>query len=109
MGDASTSTPLGSVVTTVRRVAELSSEERERLYALMSGHFANVDHEQFLRDLDEKQFVVTVVDKADGRLCGFSTQMLYEAELDGQRIPAVFAGDTVMEPAYWGYHGWARE
>src|SRR4051794_19193878 len=97
-----------SVTSTVKPVAELASDERERLYKLMSGHFANVDREQFFHDLDEKRSIVLVTDTSQDRLCGFSTLTLIESELDGRPIAAVFAGDTVMEPAYWGHHGWVR-
>lgn len=101
--------PLDSINTKVRLIADLDDLQREQLYALMSGHFANVDRAQFFRDLDEKQHIVLVSDGPEQRLCGFSTLMLYHAELRGSPVAAVFAGDTVMEPAYWGYHGWARE
>jgi hypothetical protein len=56
----------------------------------------------FDRDLDEKHWVIELTDPATGGICGFSTQMLLELEVDGRAILALFSGDTIVSPEHWG-------
>ncbi len=90
----------------VSAVPELSAAERGRLFELMSRHFDQVDQAQFYADLDEKPSVLLVREARSGSICGFSTIALLETTLGGKRLGAVFAGDTVVEPEYWGHPGW---
>lgn len=95
-----------AIASTVRPVATLTASERQQLFELMSAHFENVDQTQFFRDLDEKRSVVLLVDSEQDRICGFSALTLRETIIDGEPVSAVFAGDTVIEPDYWGQHSW---
>ena len=51
-------------------------------------------------------------DPATGELCGFSTQMLMQAECQGRPVTALFSGDTIIAREYWGdpalSHAWGR-
>lgn len=87
-------------------VSSLDRSGRTELFALMSSHFDGVVEQQFFQDLDEKQWVVLLHDTASGRITGFSTIMLLETELTGQPLAGVFAGDTIIEPEYWGQSAW---
>jgi hypothetical protein len=91
---------------TVTPVTELTTAERARLFELMSRHFDRVDPELFFADLDEKPSVLLVREPATGRICGFSTIMSFEITHGTERVAAVFAGDTVIEPEYWGHPSW---
>ena len=48
-------------------------------------------------DLDDKQWVIQVVDPASGALCGFSTQRMLDGEAEGRPIKALFSGDTIVD------------
>ena len=95
-----------NLVCGVSPVAQLTSQERAELLGLMIGHFDRIDSTHFFRDLDEKRSVILVRDAATRRLRGFSSITRYETTLNGQRLAAVFAGDTVMEPDCWGHSAW---
>jgi GNAT superfamily N-acetyltransferase len=86
-------------------VGSLEAAERRQLFALMSSHFDNVDERRFFRDLDEKLSVLLLRDRGE-RILGFSTMGLLRTELAGQPLAAVFVGDTVIEPEYWGQSAW---
>jgi hypothetical protein len=81
-------------------VSEISHERRETMYRLMTRHYEHVRREEFDSDLDEKEWVLDIEEPATGKLCGFSTQMLLEAEVDGQTVRALYSGDTIVDPAY---------
>lgn len=87
-------------------VQSLTAASRAELYSVMSRHFTGVDEQQFFQDLDEKQWIVLLQENGTERITGFSTIMLLETELAGQPIAGVFAGDTIIEPEFWGQSSW---
>jgi hypothetical protein len=94
------------------RVADLSSHERTSMFDLMDRHYANVTQATFNADLDEKVWVIQIVQQATGDLCGFSTQMLLDATVGQRPVKALFSGDTIIDRRYWGdqalTHIWGR-
>ena len=62
---------------------------------LMQAHYEGVTEQQFLADLAAKQWVILLRDQ--GRLCGFSTQVLFDHPFDGGTVKILFSGDTVIE------------
>jgi hypothetical protein len=84
----------------------LSGAQRAEMYALLSHHFDGVTREQFERDLAEKNWVVEI--RRDGRLLGFSTLLVCEADLDGRALTAIYSGDTIVAPEAWGSSALAR-
>lgn len=94
------------------RVADLSSRERTLMFDLMDRHYANVTQATFNADLDEKVWVIQIVQQSTGDLCGFSTQMLLEATVGRRPIKALFSGDTIIDRRHWGdqalTHIWGR-
>lgn len=86
----------------VRRVADLTARERGRMFELMTTYFADVTAARFAADLDEKKWAVVLEEAGGGRLCGFSTMMRLEAEVAGERVVALYSGDTIVEREYWG-------
>jgi hypothetical protein len=38
----------------------------------------------------------------NGELCGFSTQVVLDVVVDGRSGEAVYSGDTMIDPHYWG-------
>jgi hypothetical protein len=92
--------------------ADVTSQQRNAMFALMERHYANVRRDAFDADLDEKLWVILITDPADGALCGFSTQMLLDADADGRPVKALFSGDTIIDRKHWGdpalAHVWGR-
>lgn len=81
-------------------VAYLSSNDRSRMLALMERHYECVAPAAFQADLDEKRWVIQVAHA--GELCGFSTQMILETNVDGRPVRALFSGDTIVDRQHWG-------
>jgi hypothetical protein len=63
-------------------------------------HYDGVSGERFLADLRAKQWVILLTDH--GKLCGFSTQVLFDHCLAGRRARVLFSGDTIIDKDYWG-------
>jgi hypothetical protein len=82
----------------VRRVASLTAVEVEAMWGLFSLSYAGARREDFDRDLSEKHHVIVLKD-VERRVQGFSTLLALEAK---GRWCAVFSGDTIVAPAFWG-------
>src|SRR5688500_7243767 len=81
----------------------LSAGMREEMYALLNAHFEGVSPEQFGRDLDEKNWVILLEEGGEGgRLCGFSTLLVYETRFEEEPLSVVFSGDTIVRRDAWG-------
>src|SRR5580700_2598352 len=91
---------------------DLTDRQRETMFALMERHYDAVCQEVFETDLDEKPWVILISDPTNGELCGFSTQMVFEVEVAGRSIRALFSGDTIIDQSHWGdqalAHVWGR-
>lgn len=82
----------------IEPVACLTPGDREQLWRLMEAHYDGVERGQFLDDLDEKQWVITLR-VPDGDLVGFSTQTLLPVPGHPACL-ALYSGDTVVASAY---------
>ncbi|MCA8921121.1 MAG: hypothetical protein KDD82_04890 [Planctomycetes bacterium] len=82
-------------------VARLGPADREAMFALMARYYSGVTREAFLRDLDEKQHVIRMLD-GEGELAGFSTIQVLHTTYEGRKVVTVFSGDTVIDERCWG-------
>ena len=98
----------GSII----EAGELKARERDAMFRLMDGTFANVRREAFDADLAAKQWVIRVHDPISHELVGFSTQVLLGPEKIGAAVRVLYSGDTVVERQHWGdvalAHMWGR-
>ena len=85
-------------------VDELTCQDHEAMYRLMTRHYENLARHAFEADLRDKTWVIRLVDPSDGALCGFSTQSLMSCQVDGRSIRALFSGDTIVRREDWGRH-----
>jgi hypothetical protein len=85
--------PTGQLV----RIADITPAQREQMFALMQSYYEGVERATFDADLDEKQWVIQILDEETNQLKGFSTQMLLEAEISGRTVHALFSGDTIVD------------
>ncbi len=83
-------------------VAELSPRSRDEMFDLIDRHFDGMSRRTFKTDLDEKQWVIQLLDSATGAVRGFSTQVLWDLDVDGRRVSAVYSGDTIVDRDHWG-------
>jgi hypothetical protein len=72
------------------------------MFRLIDRHFAGVRREAFEADLDEKQCVIQLLDSATGTIQGFSTQVVWELEVEGRPVSVVYSGDTIVDRRHWG-------
>jgi hypothetical protein len=79
----------------------LSLSDRRTLYELLERHYEHVSWPQFKSDLAEKDAVIVLRDSASIP-CGFSTQKVMHATVDGISVRAIFSGDTIIDPNHWG-------
>jgi hypothetical protein len=73
----------------------------ERLYELFSRFYIHVDRRAFDRDQAEKDWVLLLSDAA-GQVQGFTTLKQYNVAVQGQRVRAVFSGNTIIDREFWG-------
>jgi hypothetical protein len=85
--------PTGQLV----RIADTTPSQREEMFALMDLYYEGVERVNFDADLDEKEWVIQIIDEKTNRLKGFSTQMLLEVEVSGRAVHALFSGDTIVD------------
>lgn len=86
----------------VLSTALLAPALTEHLFRLFSTCYAGADPQRFRSDLEEKSRVILLREAAGGAVVGFSTQTLMEAVVERRRLRALFSGDTVIHPDYWG-------
>jgi hypothetical protein len=79
--------------------AELSAGRENEMFELLSKHFAGVTHEQFQRDLAEKNWIILL--ERNSRLVGFSTILAYETVFASEPVSAIYSGDTIVAPEAW--------
>lgn len=83
----------------VRRVASLTDLEVESMWTLFEKSYAGAERQTFERDLNEKHHVILLKD-AERYVQGFST--LLKVEVPGTDALAIFSGDTIISPNFWG-------
>jgi hypothetical protein len=93
-------------------VDRLNASDRDAMFTLMTGAYANLRRDAFEADLDAKQWVIQVHEPRTGQLAGFSTQVLLEVEVAARPLRALFSGDTVIDRHHWGdaalAHAWGK-
>lgn len=83
-------------------VGELCPNTVDQLYGLYQQCYDGAERSRFDADLGEKQWIILLREAAASVIVGFSTQMLIDVEVDGKPLRALFSGDTVIHPNYWG-------
>lgn len=92
----------GRLVAETVSVRRLPEETRDAMWGLFSRYYDGTGRSTFERDLGQKDHVILLRDDGDRSLRGFSTVQTYHRRHEGRDVVAVFSGDTVIEPAYWG-------
>jgi len=102
----------GRLTTEIVPPASLDAHEARGLFALFARHYEHVEWSRFEADLREKDCVILLRESATGVVRGFSTQQVLPFSIDGEPMQALFSGDTIIEPEFWGdqelVRGWCR-
>ncbi|RTL31344.1 MAG: hypothetical protein EKK47_07840 [Burkholderiales bacterium] len=85
-----------------RPIKSVTVSDIKQMYDLYSSYYENTSLDIFLNDLSKKTGVILVTRKSDGKVVGFSTQVVMTLKIDGKLVRGVFSGDTIIEPRYWG-------
>ncbi|HXG52530.1 MAG TPA: hypothetical protein VNN77_14125 [candidate division Zixibacteria bacterium] len=83
-------------------VSSLCAGDVAALYRIYERCYDGSDPARFEADLKEKHWVILLRDPASLAVVGFSTQTIIDVEVDGTPVRALFSGDTVIDPRYWG-------
>jgi hypothetical protein len=86
----------------LRAVTDLAPETIDAMYALMTTHYHHVRQDVFDQDLSRKDAVILLHEVETTRLCGFSTQVCFDHEHEGENLRILFSGDTIIHPDHWG-------
>lgn len=92
----------GKLIARELAVADLSDATKDAMWSVFARYYAGISRPTFERDLAQKQNVITLLDSGDESLQGFSTLEVYDQEIDGRRVVAIFSGDTIVDKEYWG-------
>jgi len=88
------------ITAVITPVADLSEKYVRNMLRIMQAYYHNVTPDQFVKDLEEKDWVILLWE--GGSIRGFSTQMLFDHDIEGHQIQVIFSGDTIIEKNYWG-------
>ena len=105
-------TSAGRLTTEIVPVGSLHPHEARAMFALFARHYEHVSPSRFEADLYQKDCVILLRESGTGAVQGFSTQQVLHFSVDGEPMRALFSGDTIIEPAFWGdqelVRGWCR-
>ena len=83
-------------------IADIGSEQRAQMFALMTQYYAGMKRDVFEADLSEKRWVIELLEGDTGKIRGFSTQMILESAVGNWPIRALFSGGSIVNRSCWG-------
>ena len=90
------------LTTRYQKVNTLNVQDITRMYELFQENYAFSPLSTFISDMEKKDGVFVVREKATARIVGFSTMGIYQFKLGGRKAIGLFSGDTILERTYWG-------
>ena len=85
----------------IRSINDLTEEEKDRIYFLMSCYYKNMSRSVFDNDLTEKKWVILLKDEEE-IIQGFTALVKIEAEIEKKKTAIIFSGDTIIHKIFWG-------
>jgi len=83
-------------------IYKVSVDLMHRMYQVYRRYYENISLDVFCRDMLEKSGVFIIDERVSGRTVGFSTLKVLDMEVAGEKVTAVFSGDTIIEREFWG-------
>jgi hypothetical protein len=78
----------------------VSYTTKAEMYDLFCSQFEAVSMQQFVADLDEKNWVLLLHNKS-GDLIGFSSMHVYQTSIDNKAVTLIYSGDTTVDSTTW--------
>lgn len=83
-------------------VTLLSKEQINSMWAIFTKYYDSVSELSFKKDLNEKNYAILLIDKADESIKGFSTVQVLSHSMGNKKAQIIYSGDTILEKEYWG-------
>lgn len=93
---------MNKIYFTISKRSELSPEMIETMFQIMCDHYENTFYENFIHDLNQKNYVISLHQADTHQLVGFSTQQFFMLPYKGTERGVLFSGDTIIHHDYWG-------
>ena len=84
----------------IARRSDVCLADRAAMLDLLGAYFDGVSAPRFNEDLDEKDWVILLRERASGSLAGFTTLMRFTCEAE-PGVVALFSGDTIVRREAW--------
>lgn len=88
-----------SLEAVIANVGRVSDSQKDSMFRLHCRYFDNVVRKVFLRDMNEKDWVILLLDGRE--LVGFSTQQIIRLTVAGFERLFLFSGDTIVDARHW--------
>jgi hypothetical protein len=82
-------------------VTALDDRVTGEMFDLYDAYYDATSPLLFRSDLADKDFVIALREPS-GALAGFSTLAALDTEIGGERVRAIYSGDTIIDHAHWG-------
>lgn len=92
----------GKLKSSIVPVSHLSDDDIQVMWRLYERYYADVTQERFLKDLNEKQQVILLIDSGSLEIHGFSTVRTIKGTTGKGPYVVVYSGDTIIDKEYWG-------
>jgi len=90
---------------TIINTGDLNLSQKNDMFALMNHYYDNTRRTDFDRDLQEKDWVLMLLEESSLEVLGFSTQQVFMVNWKNQKVVVLFSGDTIIRREYWGSMG----
>lgn len=88
-------------------VKNLVQDEIEAMFELMNGYYENMEYNNFILDLQNKENLILLKDE-NNLVKGFSTIVFYDLEIKNKTYKILFSGDTIIHQDYWAHNDLAN-
>jgi len=80
----------------------LSNQDVIDMFRVFERYYENASKTIFIKDLNNKNWVVLIKEAESNQIVGFSTLTFYQSLYKGKTVSVVYSGDTIIEQDYWG-------
>lgn len=88
-----------SLTSSISALSRITADDRERMFGLHARYFSNTRRDIFMRDMDEKDWVIILRDGPE--IVGFSTLQIIPLRVMGADRIFLFSGDTIVDREHW--------
>ena len=78
-----------------KKVTNITSTEKKQMHTILSKYFLGTSFDEFVHDLSQKEVAIFI--EKEGKIMGFSTLVCSEVQVNGESVPVIFSGDTIVE------------